>query len=210
MKIHMNFFNKYNESSAIKISHNYLNLKKKELQLVYEHQERKQQIKEEQRAIREQMREEEKLEKERIAAEKEEEKYQKLLEKAKADAAKATGDKLESMNGEIEKLTALLKEAQEKNQRAISMAQQTRAGHVYVISNIGAFGEDVFKIGMTRRLEPLDRVRELGDASVPFEFDVHALISSSDAPSLETNCILLLKNYRHEPLINNSSVSFSV
>ena len=138
------FFNKYNESSAIKISHNYLNLKKKELQLVYEHQERKQQIKEEQRAIREQMREEEKLEKERIAAEKEEEKYQKLLEKAKADAAKATGDKLESMNGEIEKLTALLKEAQEKNQRAISMAQQTRAGHVYVISNIGAFGEDVF------------------------------------------------------------------
>jgi hypothetical protein len=65
------------------------------------------------------------------------------------------------------------------------MAQQTKSGHVYVISNIGSFGEDVFKIGMTRRLEPLDRVRELGDASVPFAFDVHAMIWSEDAPSLE-------------------------
>ena len=65
------------------------------------------------------------------------------------------------------------------------MAQQTRTGHVYVISNIGSFGEDVFKIGMTRRLEPTDRIRELGDASVPFEFDVHAMIFSEDAPSLE-------------------------
>src|SRR5690606_5862561 len=66
-----------------------------------------------------------------------------------------------------------------------SMAQQTRAGHVYVISNIGSFGEGVFKIGMTRRLEPLDRIKELGDASVPFSFDVHAMIYSDDAPSLE-------------------------
>ena len=131
------------------------------------------------------------------------------MEKAKADAAKATGDKLESMNGEIEKLTALLKEAQEKNQRAISMAQQTRAGHVYVISNIGAFGEDVFKIGMTRRLEPLDRVRELGDASVPFEFDVHALISSSDAPSLENKLHIAFEKYRMN-LVNNKREFFRV
>lgn len=61
----------------------------------------------------------------------------------------------------------------------------TKSGHVYVISNIGSFGQDVFKIGMTRRLEPLDRIRELGDASVPFSFDVHALIYSEDAPALE-------------------------
>ena len=66
------------------------------------------------------------------------------------------------------------------------MAQQTNRGHVYVISNIGSFGEDVYKIGMTRRLDPMDRVRELGDASVPFPFDVHAIIFSEDAPSLET------------------------
>src|SRR5690606_34772275 len=72
-----------------------------------------------------------------------------------------------------------------KNQRALSMAQQTRSGNVYVISNVGSFGEEVFKIGMTRRLEPLDRIRELGDASVPFEFDVHAMIYSEDAPKLE-------------------------
>lgn len=72
-----------------------------------------------------------------------------------------------------------------KSQRALSMAQQTRVGHVYVISNLGSFGENVYKIGMTRRLEPLDRVRELGDASVPFEFDVHAMIYSEDAPKLE-------------------------
>lgn len=65
------------------------------------------------------------------------------------------------------------------------MAQQTKRGHVYIISNVGSFGEDVFKIGLTRRLEPLDRIHELGDASVPFDFDVHALIVSDDAPALE-------------------------
>ena len=78
-----------------------------------------------------------------------------------------------------------LKEAESRGIRALSMAQQTRRGHVYVISNIGSFGEQVFKVGMTRRLDPLDRVKELGDASVPFEFDVHAMIYSEDAPALE-------------------------
>jgi len=85
----------------------------------------------------------------------------------------------------LQALQEKLKIAEEKRQRAISMAQQTRCGHVYIISNIGSFGEEVYKIGLTRRLEPLDRVRELGDSSVPFEFDVHALIKSDDAPSLE-------------------------
>ncbi len=66
------------------------------------------------------------------------------------------------------------------------MAQQTKRGHVYVISNIGSFGDDIYKIGLTRRLEPLERIRELGDSSVPFEFDVHAMIFSEDAPALET------------------------
>ena len=86
---------------------------------------------------------------------------------------------------QLAELAQKLQAAEEKNQRALSMAQQTKRGHVYVISNIGSFGEDVFKIGLTRRLEPLDRVRELGDASVPFEFDVHAMIQSDDAPALE-------------------------
>jgi hypothetical protein len=65
------------------------------------------------------------------------------------------------------------------------MAQQTKRGHIYVISNIGSFGENVYKIGLTRRLEPTDRVKELGDASVPFKFDIHAMIYSEEAPTLE-------------------------
>ncbi|MGC4002554.1 MAG: GIY-YIG nuclease family protein [Pirellulales bacterium] len=86
---------------------------------------------------------------------------------------------------EIEVLEQKLAEAEAKSQRAVSQAQLTKSGHVYVISNIGAFGEELFKIGMTRRLEPQDRVDELGDASVPFPFDVHLMISTDDAPALE-------------------------
>lgn len=78
-----------------------------------------------------------------------------------------------------------MQNAQVKKERAISMAQQTKRGHVYIISNIGSFGEDVYKIGMTRRLEPSDRVYELGNASVPFKFDIHAMIYSEEARSLE-------------------------
>ena len=88
-----------------------------------------------------------------------------------------------------------LQEAEEKNQRALSMAQQTRAGHVYVISNIGSFGENVLKLGMTRRLDPSERIRELGGASVPFTFDVHAMIYSDDAPGLENQ---LHKRFSHQ------------
>ena len=85
----------------------------------------------------------------------------------------------------LDKVLKAEKEAQEKKERALSMAQQTKRGHVYVISNIGSFGENVYKIGMTRRLEPTDRVKELGDASVPFQFDIHAMIYSDEAPTLE-------------------------
>ncbi len=82
-------------------------------------------------------------------------------------------------------LSAKLVEAEENSKKAISMAQQTKKGHVYVISNIGSFGEDIYKIGLTRRLDPDERIRELGDASVPFPFDVHAMFVSDDAPALE-------------------------
>lgn len=100
----------------------------------------------------------------------------KLLEKDQANT---------ELQARIAELELKYQEALENSQRAISQAQLTKSGHVYVISNIGSFGENVFKIGMTRRLEPLDRIRELGDASVPFSFDVHALIYSEDAPALE-------------------------
>lgn len=145
--------------------------------------------KEEQRRIKEQIREEERAQREferaiREAA-KEEETIRKAMEKAKAEIAKATEEQKNKYELKLQELTIKLSEAEAKNQRALSMAQQTRSGHVYIISNVGSFGEDVFKIGMTRRLEPTDRVRELGDASVPFPFDVHAMIYSEDAPTLE-------------------------
>ena len=89
------------------------------------------------------------------------------------------------MQARLDQLALALAEAEAKSQRALSMAQQTRAGHCYVISNEGSFGADVLKIGLTRRLDPYDRVRELGDASVPFEFDVHAMVYSEDAPTME-------------------------
>lgn len=147
------------------------------------------QEREEQRRLREQIREEEKArrEYERAIKEaaKEEQNLRKAMEKAEAQVAASSEAQRAEFEAKLTLLQEQLRQAEEKNQRALSMAQQTRTGHVYVISNIGSFGEDVFKIGMTRRLEPTDRIRELGDASVPFEFDVHAMIFSEDAPSLE-------------------------
>lgn len=94
------------------------------------------------------------------------------------------------------KLEQEIEEVHKQYERAKSLAQMTKQGHVYVISNIGSFGENVFKIGMTRRLEPLDRVTELSGASVPFEFDVHAMISCDDAPALEAKLHSLLRGER--------------
>lgn len=150
----------------------------------------REQEKEEQRRIREQIREEEKarreIERALKDAAKEEETIQKAMEKARLQVEKATEEQKTIFEAKLAELEQKLAEAEERNQRALSMAQQTKAGHVYIISNIGSFGENVFKVGMTRRLEPLDRVRELGDASVPFGFDVHAMIWCEDAPALET------------------------
>jgi hypothetical protein len=137
---------------------------------------------EEQARIRAQIREEQRLEKEADRELKQVERERAVIQAA---LAKALAESQEQHTAEIGLLKARLAEAEERSQRAISQAQMTKSGHVYVISNIGSFGVDVFKIGMTRRLEPLDRVRELGDASVPFPFDVHMMISSNDAPSLE-------------------------
>jgi len=167
----------------------YLDLKLQELHLVYEYEERVQKDKEEQRLIRERMRDEEiarrEIEKARAEAEEEEAQYQEALLRARDEAEKAVGEKQEKLLAKVAELERRLAEAQSNKERAVARAQLTRSGHVYVISNIGSFGEEVFKIGMTRRLDPMERIRELGDASVPFEFDVHAVIFSEDAPALE-------------------------
>jgi hypothetical protein len=201
--------NKIGESQTVTIQKEYLDLKIKELVLEYEYQQKRQREKEELRAAQEELREEEKARREfeqaQKEAEKEESNYQKALDKARKEIESTTGEKHDKLLEQIAKLEQELKEAQERKERALSMAQQTKRGHVYVISNIGSFGENVFKIGMTRRLEPTDRVKELGDASVPFQFDIHAMIFSDDAPKLEnelhkafTSHKVNMLNYRKE------------
>lgn len=187
-----NAFDKINalgKTSACSITNEYLQTKLKELSLIYEFQEKKQQEVEEQRSIRQQMREEEQalkeLEKAQREAEKDEERYQKALEKAREEFLTATDKGKSALEDRIRLLEENLKRAHEQKERAISRAQMTKSGHVYIISNIGSFGEHIYKIGMTRRLEPMDRVKELGDASVPFSFDVHAFIFSENAPEME-------------------------
>jgi GrpB-like predicted nucleotidyltransferase (UPF0157 family) len=173
------------------IADSYLDARVNELKYSTILMELKRKEQEEQREIREQLREEEKarreIEKALRDAAKEEEMLTKAMNKLKAQMEQASEDQKAKYESQIAELELKWKEAEERNQRALSMAQQTRSGHVYVISNIGSFGENVYKIGMTRRLEPLDRVRELGDASVPFPFDVHAMIWSENAPTLETD-----------------------
>ncbi|KMY66478.1 ATPase [Desulfocarbo indianensis] len=145
---------------------------------------------EEQRRIQQEMREEEKArreyEKAIREAEKEERLLQQAMEKARSELAAASDEERQQLEQKIADLQTKLEEAEAKEERAISMAQQTKRGHVYVISNIGSFGENVYKVGLTRRLEPEIRIRELGDASVPFPFDIHAMIFSEDSPALET------------------------
>ncbi|GGX27937.1 DUF4041 domain-containing protein [Aquimarina muelleri] len=184
-----NAINKLGQSNNTFITDEYLKLKLDELHLVYELAHKKYQEKEEARAIREEQREEERaqreFEKARKDAEMEEKHFQKALERAKKDLGLVSGEKLDELNSQIVQLEQNLKDAHEAKERAISRAQETKSGHVYIISNLGSFGENVYKIGMTRRLEPMDRVKELGDASVPFTFDLHAMIFSENAPELE-------------------------
>lgn len=167
----------------------YLDARLAELKWAGVVQELRRREREEQRRIKEQMREEEKARREYERAvreaEEEEEADRKALEKARLEVAHASAEQKAKLEGQIAELSLRLAEAEAKKQRALSMAEQTRRGTVYIISNIGSFGEGVFKIGMTRRLEPEDRIKELSDASVPFEFDVHAMIPSDDAPKLE-------------------------
>lgn len=168
----------------------YVKLKYEECKLQYQFKLKKQEEQDEQRLVREQMREEQKAirEYERVIrqAEEEEQLYKDMLEKAQKQLELATDEEKAAAEQRIKELENLLALAEAKEERAKSMAEQTRRGHVYIISNVGSFGDKVYKIGLTRRLDPMLRVKELGDASVPFAFDVHAMIYVEDAPALET------------------------
>jgi hypothetical protein len=172
-----------------KISDAYLKLCLAELRLTHEYELKRQEEKEKAREDHERMREEERAQKDFERAQREaaieRAKAEKALAAARDELQKATGEHLEAIQTEILGLEKRMADAQSKHERAVSMAQLTRMGHVYVISNIGSFGENVFKIGMTRRLDPDDRIQELSGAAVPFGFDVHAMIFSEDAPGLE-------------------------
>lgn len=179
--------NKLNNRMQLAITPEYLSLKLEELSLAYEYalkkQEEKERAKEERELLKEQAKLQKEIAEERKRLEKERTHYKRVLEIVEQQlitdpnnpellAKKA--ELLEQL-GEIDKGIADV-DYREANERA---------GYVYIISNIGSFGEDIYKIGMTRRLDPMERVRELGDASVPFNFDVHAIIFSDDAPGLE-------------------------
>lgn len=182
--------NKMGDMHSCELTADYRKLKIAELRLEVEHAQKLAAEREEQRAIREEMKQQaaaqREWEKAQAEAEREEEKFEEALQRAKQEAENASAAKQEEMRARVAELEAMLAEAHENKERALSMAQQTRAGVVYVISNVGSFGCHVYKIGMTRRQDPMDRIWELSDASVPFDFDVHAIIRTDDAPTLES------------------------
>jgi hypothetical protein len=195
--------NKLGRKNGVEITSEYKKLKFEELYLAFEYQQKKEQEKEEAKRAREELREQQKLEKEIKEA------REKIAKEKKhfTAAIKELEDKLAKESDEAQKALILknLEETRvkfadlEKEEKVVDYREQNaKAGYVYIISNIGAFGENVYKIGMTRRLEPMDRIDELGDASVPFSFDVHALIFSDNAPELEAK----LHEYFYDNRIN--------
>ena len=205
--------NKLGETQTCAIAPEYFDLKLSELRLAHEYQEKREAEKEEQRRIREQMREEERvrreIEKATSDAEKEEQRHAAALEKARQELQRAGDHKSAELQRKIAALQGQLDEAHETKERALSRAQLTKSGHVYVISNVGSFGENVYKIGLTRRLDPEDRIRELGDASVPFPFDIHGMIYSENAPDLEHKLHVAFAGHRVN-LVNKRKEFFMV
>lgn len=170
------------------------------VKIEYEYYTQKQRIKEEQRALKEQMKQEAEerkaLEQQRKQIEKEESKYQIEIEAVNNQMINCTdNEQLRKLEKRIRQLQQQLNEVSDKKDE-ITKLQNGKAGYVYIISNLGSFGENVFKVGMTRRLEPMERVNELGNASVPFSFDVHSFIFSDDAVGLENTLHKELNNKR--------------
>lgn len=169
------------------------------VKIEYNYYVKKEQARQEQAAIREQMKQEAEerkaLEQERKKVEKEELKFKNEIDKVKAQLQEANNNETAALNARILELESKLSDVALRRE-SIATLQNGKAGNVYIISNLGSFGDNVFKIGMTRRLNPVDRVNELGSASVPFKFDVHSFIFSEDAVSLETKLHHMLNEKR--------------
>lgn len=163
--------NDLGRAQQIEVTPAYHKLRLEELYLTHEYQEKRNEEREEQRRIQEQIREEQRAQREFEKAQKEAEaeelRQEKALERARAELEKASGKELEGLTAKIVELEEKVRQAEQARQSAISRAQVTKSGHVYVISNLGSFGEDVYKIGMTRRLDPEDRVREYANWEMP-------------------------------------------
>lgn len=211
--------NKLNTPNGVELSVDYLQLKLDELHLAFEYAAKKEEEKEKLREEREKEREEKKaqaeiarkrkaVEKERAKQAKHFEQAQSLLKEKMANVAK-DDEKYKSLQEEVNKLKAQLDDLDKQSASLDYRENHSTAGYVYIISNIGSFGKNIFKIGVTRRLEPLDRIRELSSASVPFKFDVHALIFSDDAYKLETNLHNYFDNQRVNK-VNNRKEFFDI
>lgn len=172
---------------SIAITKYYIQLKIEEVKLALDFQQKKQEEKDRLKELREQQREaakaQKEIEEERKKLEKEQAQYQNALSRVLAQLEKDGQN--EDLLAKKEELQNQLGEISKAIDDVDYRSANQKAGYVYIISNIGSFGEGVYKIGMTRRLNPMERIDELGDASVPFDFDVHALIFSEDAPGLE-------------------------
>ncbi|HGA1361449.1 TPA: DUF4041 domain-containing protein, partial [Streptococcus suis] len=188
---------------GVKISHELLTLKLKQLDVMYKYQKQLEVERELLKAQKEEIREQQKVEKEiqqaKAKLEKEERQFQNEMSKLLKYLNSANNEVEQNIYADkIKELEDKIKELEKDKEDVLKRESNTRAGFVYIISNIGSFGQNVYKIGMTRRLEPMDRINELSSASVPFPFDVHALIFSEDAPALENT----LHNYFRDKEVN--------
>lgn len=192
--------NKMYSRNLIEITYQYLELKVEELRLAAEYELKKQEEKELLREQREKEREDKKLQAEikakRKQLEKDRDHFKKMVAKVTELLKEAKDDEVEELRRQLTEYQDRLSELDEIEEDIDYREGHATAGYVYVISNVGSFGEDVYKIGVTRRLEPLERIRELSSASVPFQFDVHALIFSEEAFALETELHNELANYK--------------
>lgn len=196
---------------GVAINKEYLTSKIEELYLAFEYQEKKQEEKELKKELLQQMKEAEKVQREIDAARKKIEKDQHHFENALSAIEKKIENATDEQKADLEvkkvELEVQLEKVEESLKEVDYREANAKAGYVYIISNIGSFGENVYKIGMTRRLEPQERVDELGSASVPFRFDTHALIFSDDAPALEAAIHKALRHKRLN-LVNNRKEFF--
>lgn len=210
-----NDLNKINETNRVELTREFLDLKIEELNLAYEYQVKKQEEKEEQKQLRERLKEEAKLQKELEEAKKNITKDLTHFNNALNDITKQLNNnnlsdeernnlilKQNDIESKISQLSDELKDVDYRQ-------SNQKAGYIYVISNIGAFGENIHKIGMTRRLNPQERIDELGSASVPFNFDVHAMIFTEDAPALE-NALHKAFDSKKVNMINKRKEFFNV